>query len=209
MRRWIPYTLLVVSFLILTYVTLDRYISDEGPMVISQTSQTSGNNSKNVKIGGPFTLVDHTGKKVTEVNYTGAYKLIFFGYTFCPDVCPTAMQTVSDVLETMGSKGEKLQPLFISIDPDRDTPEILASFLENFHPKIIGLTGSQEQIRNVSKSYRAYFAKVQEQNEESDDTYLMDHSSSIYLMGPDGEFIKIFSHGAPAQKLANELQSIL
>ena len=141
-------------------------------------------------IGGAFTLIDHNGKTVTDANFRGRYMLVFFGYTFCPDVCPTALQTIAKVMDLLGAKADKVQPVFISVDPERDTPKVLKSFMENFHPRMVGLTGSPEQVAAAAKVYRVYFAKANDEDE-----YLMDHSANIYLMGPDGKFVTYFRHG--------------
>lgn len=159
-------------------------------------------------IGGPFTLVDHNGKTVTGADFKGRYMLIFFGYTFCPDVCPTALQTVSDMLYILGKDAGKVAPLFISVDPKRDTVEVLKEYVGHFHPKIIGLTGSQEQIVSVAKVYRVYFSKVTD--EEGDpESYWMNHTALLYLMGPDGKFITAFKHQIDSQDMAERIRKYL
>ncbi len=164
--------------------------------------------SSSISIGGAFTLIDHDGKTVTDADYRGGYVLIFFGYTYCPDVCPTTMQNISDAMDLLGASADQVQPLFISVDPERDTAEVLKSFVGNFHPRTIGLTGSAEQVAAVAKAYKAYFKKVQEEG-VADDEYLMNHSSIIYLMGPDGEFVAHFTHGTTSDDMAAEIRKHL
>jgi len=161
-----------------------------------------------IPIGGPFTLVDHTGKTVTDGDFRGRYLLVFFGYTYCPDVCPTSLQTLTAALDLLGAQAEKVQPLFISVDPERDTPEALAWYVGNFHPRLIGLTGSSEQTAAAAKAYRVYYAKTQEEG-AADDDYLMGHSAMTYLMGPDGKYRTVFSHDVTPEEMANTLRQYL
>jgi protein SCO1/2 len=153
-------------------------------------------------VGGPFTLTDHTGRKVTDADFRGKYMLIFFGYTYCPDVCPTELQVMAEALKQLGPRGESITPVFISIDPERDTPEILKSYVENFDPRLVGLTGTPDETAAVAKAYRAYYAKAGKT--ESPD-YLMDHSSIIYLMDRQGRFLKHFTYTTDAKALAEGL----
>ncbi|NQV83585.1 MAG: SCO family protein [Rhodospirillales bacterium] len=161
-----------------------------------------------VVIGGPFRLVDHNAKPVTDADFRNRYMLIFFGYTYCPDVCPTAMLTVGGALDILGKEASKVQPLFISVDPERDTPDVLNSFLKNFHPSIIGLTGSPEQVTAATKAYRVYSAKVKEDS-DAEGEYLMNHTAGLYLMDPDGKFITMFSHNTTPEALAAKIRKYL
>ena len=157
-------------------------------------------------VGGPFSLVDHTGKRVSERDFRGRFMLVFFGYTYCPDVCPTELQVMTAALDQMGAGADKIQPVFISIDPERDTPEVLASYVENFGPGLVGLTGTSEEIASVAKAYRVFYSKA---GKTGSDEYLMDHSSILYLMGPDGGFVKHFTYTTDASALAANLKKIL
>jgi cytochrome oxidase Cu insertion factor (SCO1/SenC/PrrC family) len=156
-------------------------------------------------VGGPFTLTDQNGKRVSDTDFAGKYRLMFFGYTFCPDVCPTELQVMTAALQSMGPKAEAIQPIFITIDPARDTPEVLKSYLSNFDPRFVGLTGTEAEIAAVTKAYRFYSAKVAGKGED----YLFDHSGFIYLMGPDGRFLKHFAYSTDAVRLATDLQSLI
>jgi len=159
------------------------------------------------QIGGPFQLVDHNGRKVSEKSFSGQHLLIFFGFTYCPDICPAALQKVSVVLEQLGPKAEGLKPLFISVDPERDTVEQLKLYMSNFDKRIVGLTGSNAQVANAVKVFRAY-AKKREDASNSDG-YTMDHSSFLYLMAPNGEFVTHFTHVSPVDKMVERLAAEL
>lgn len=159
-------------------------------------------------VGGPFSLVDQNSKPFTEKDLKGKYSLIYFGYTYCPDVCPTELQVMTGALEQLGDLAKQIQPVFISIDPARDTPAVMKEYVSNFYPGMIGLTGTPAQIAAVAKEYRVYYAKAAEKGASKDD-YTMDHSSIIYLMDPDGKFIKHFSYGTDATKLANGIKVAL
>jgi cytochrome oxidase Cu insertion factor (SCO1/SenC/PrrC family) len=154
------------------------------------------------QVGGPFALTDHNGRRVTEKDFRGKYMLVFFGYTYCPDVCPTELQVMTQAIAAMGAAGEAIQPVFISVDPVRDTPEILKAYVENFGPRLIGLTGSAEDVAAVAKAFRVYYKKVVNGDANA---YLMDHSSIIYLMDPDGHFAKHFTFMTDAKALSEAL----
>ena len=140
-------------------------------------------------IGGPFELVDQNGAPVTDKTFRGRYMLIYFGYGYCPDVCPTELANMAAALDALGSKSQNVQPLFITVDPERDTAEFLADYVVNFHPRLIGLTGTSEQVKAAAKAYKVYYAKAGKPGEAD---YLMDHTSFVYLMGPDGRFLSLF-----------------
>ncbi len=154
-------------------------------------------------IGGPFELVDHNGRTVSHKNYRGEFLLVFFGFTYCPDVCPAALQLVSAAMEKLGPKAKRLRPLFITVDPERDTPEQLKLYLSNFDPRIVGLTGSASQVDAAAKAYRAYYRKVKDPTVTGE--YTMDHSAFLYLMNPDGEFVTHFTHATPLETLIKRL----
>lgn len=159
-------------------------------------------------IGGPFTLTDHDGRRVTAADFRGRYMLVFFGYTFCPDVCPTTLTEISTAMDLLGEQAERVQPLFVSVDPARDTVAALKDYMSNFDPRILGLTGSAEEVKQAAKAYRVYYSKVVPKDGDPED-YLMDHSSVIYLMGPDGKFVTHFSYQTPGEKIAARLKKIL
>ena len=152
-------------------------------------------------IGGPFTLVSTNDGNVTDQTYRGKWLLIFFGYTFCPDACPTALNNISVALEKLGADAGKLQPLFVTVDPQRDTREVLAEYLKSFDSRIVGLTGSQDQIDRVVKGYRVYVAS-QKSETQSDDNYLVFHSAYIYLMDPQGKFVNVIQGSEAGEEIA-------
>ena len=140
-----------------------------------------------LSVGGPFALVGGDGKPVSDKDFRGKYMLVYFGYTYCPDVCPTTLNAVADALDKLGPKADRIQPLFITVDPKRDNPAAVKQFAAAFGSRIAGLTGSAEQIAVVAKEYRVYYAE--HRTGPGPDDYTMDHSSVLYLMGPDGRFI--------------------
>ena len=152
-----------------------------------------------------FALVDHTGRAVTDRDFLGAYMLVFFGYTHCPDVCPTDLMVVGEAMDLLGAAGDKVRPVFITIDPARDTVAVMADFVGHFHPRLLGLTGTGEQIAAVAKRYRVRWRKFFIVEDEAggvapvaEDEYLLDHTAAIYLIGPDGGGLSLFRHGTPA-----------
>jgi cytochrome oxidase Cu insertion factor (SCO1/SenC/PrrC family) len=158
-------------------------------------------------VGGDFTLTDQTGARVSRDDFAGSYRLIYFGYTYCPDFCPTALTVMSQALDELGPElSEKVRPIFITIDPERDTVEALARYHEHFHPSFTMLTGTPEEVAVAAKAWRIYYRKAES---ESSSEYLMDHSTLTYLMGPDGRFLDHFPHDATAGDLAAALRKHL
>src|ERR1700677_2364160 len=147
----------------------------------------SGSQPAALTVGGPFSLIDGDGKPVTDQTWRGKYMLVYFGYTYCPDVCPTTLTSVAAALDKLGPKADQIQPLFITVDPKRDTPAVVKQYAAAFSPRLIGLTGTPEQIAAVAKEYRVYYAE--HRTGPGPDDYSMDHCSVLYLMGPDGRFI--------------------
>lgn len=166
----------------------------EPPAVSGAVSKSSS-----VAIGGPFELVNQEGKRVTDADFRGQFMLIYFGYTYCPDVCPTELQDIASVMDDLGEEATKVTPVFITIDPARDGQEEVRAYVEAFHPRMVGLTGSEQQIAEVTKAYRVYYGKAPG---GTGDDYLMDHSNFIYLMGPDGGNVAIFNGRTPYEEIA-------
>lgn len=158
------------------------------------------------RIGGPLTLVTQDGDRLAEQELAGKYRLIYFGYSYCPDVCPVDLQKLMAgyaLLEKQDPEAaSKLQPIFVSVDPARDTPARLATYVDAFHPRLIGLTGSDAEIARVAKDYAIFYSKA-----GTGENYLMNHSRLAYLMGPDGKPIALISHDAAPQKIAEELKA--
>ncbi len=176
----------------------------DGAAVVIKKSKSTGTPS----IGGAYTAVNQNGEAVSEKTYFGKHVLIFFGYTFCPDVCPTTLTTFSTVMDLLGKDAEKVQSIFVTVDPARDTPENLKSYLTHFHKSFVGLTGNSQQIEQIKKVFRIYATKSG-QDEKDPEDYAMDHSSVSYLMGPDGKFLTFFSYGIEAEAIATKLKEFL
>jgi protein SCO1/2 len=137
-------------------------------------------------VGGPFSLTDHTGRKVTDKDFLGKYMLVFFGYTYCPDLCPTELQVMSAALDKLGAKADDIQPIFITFDPQRDTPEVLKLYISNFHPRLVGLTGTPEEIA-AAKAYRVYYSKLENSSGPTPTSWIipqspmMDKQENFYI----------------------------
>ena len=146
---------------------------------------------ENVPIGGDFVLTDHNGNEFSSNMMKGRLSLVYFGFTFCPDICPASLQKLTNVLSALGKYQVDVLPIFITVDPARDTPDILKEYLGHFHPKFVGLTGSEEKIREVANLYKVFYA-IAEGVTEKDDKYMLDHSSFVYLMDKNGKYMKHF-----------------
>ena len=168
--------------------------------------QHADSGSGNVKIGGSFNLVDQTGKAVTDTDFHGKYMLVYFGYTFCPDVCPTSLSLIAGALDMLSPEQlDNVVPVFITVDPERDTPEVVGVYVEHFHERLVGLSGTSEQIKDIARKYKAYYAKVGDDPED----YTVDHSSITYLMGPDGAYAAHFGHNTPSEQMAKRMADFL
>ena len=200
-RRSFVAVLVVVAVTVVVLATVGRGFF--GSSNDSQQTTVVGKAS----IGGPFQLLDGTGKPVSDMDFRGKYMIIYFGYTFCPDVCPTSLGEIADALDMLSpDQLEKIVPIFISIDPERDTPEVVGDYVTHFHDRLIGLTGSLDAVKSVAKSYKAYFSKG-----DVDDVgnYPVDHTSYTYVVGPDGKFVTAYRHATPAQDMAKSLKDML
>jgi protein SCO1/2 len=157
-------------------------------------------------VGGPFTLTDQDGRKRSDGEFRGKLMIVYFGYTFCPDVCPADLMAITQALDGLGpDQARNIQPIFITVDPDRDTP-LLRDYIAAFHPAFIGLTGSQEEIRKVANSYKAFYARVPG---GSSDRYSIDHTGVIYLMGRDGEYLGFMPPQTSPERLSEILRKYL
>jgi len=156
-------------------------------------------------VGGPFTLTDQDGRRVTERDFAGRTHLVFFGFTHCPDVCPTTLQQIGDVLQALGPKGRDVKALFIAVDPERDTPAALKTYLASFDPRIVGLTGTPEEVAAAVKGYRAYVRKVP----TKDGDYTMEHTALVYVMDGQNRFVNALNLARPPEAAAAELDKML
>ena len=157
-------------------------------------------------VGGPFTLIDQNGVIRHDSDFRCQIMLIYFGYTFCPDACPTTLQAISETLDLLGEKATKVQPIFISVDPARDTQSQLKEYAANFHPSLLAMTGTEDELKRVEREYHVYVAKVPQ---SGSDDYLLDHSSIIYVMGADGRYLAQIPTGLPPKVMAGSLQRYL
>lgn len=182
-----------------TALALALYLPGLRPTPQPQTTQGTGK----PLIGGAFTLTDQKGNRVTQDVLSGHYSLLYFGFTNCPDVCPLALATMTDALKTAGNQGETVLPVFISVDPERDTPQVMGDYVANFHPRFLALTGTVEEVKAATQAYRVYFAK---KAGGSPDDYAMGHSDFIYLMGHDGAYVTHFRAEDTATDMANRVR---
>ncbi|MDF1668103.1 MAG: SCO family protein [Roseovarius sp.] len=157
------------------------------------------------QIGGPFTLVDEDGQTVTDAQVIDQPSLIYFGYSFCPDVCPMDAGRNAEAVALLEERGTIVKPVFISIDPARDTPDVMKEFTDYLHPRMLGLTGSEEQVKAASKAYRTFYQK-QEPEEGEEDYYLVDHSTFSYLVLPEHGFVEFFRRSIEAEEMADQIQ---
>ncbi|KQP15417.1 SCO family protein [Methylobacterium sp. Leaf93] len=192
MRRALPLILFAVGLVALGVAATVMLVPKAGQVATSS-------------VGGPFTLTDQDGRRVTERDFAGATHLVFFGFTHCPDVCPTTLQQIGDVLQALGPKGKDTKALFIAVDPERDTPEALKTYLASFDPRIVGLTGSQEEVTAAVKAYRAYVRKVPTKG----DDYTMEHTALVYIMDGRNRFVNALNLTKPADQTAAELAKAL
>jgi cytochrome oxidase Cu insertion factor (SCO1/SenC/PrrC family) len=190
----IPFLLLLAAVAAGTLWHLGDLRAQRGVQTISTGEQ--------VTIGGPFRLTDQNKMVRTEKDFQGKYMLVFFGYTYCPDVCPTTLAVMADALEKIGSLADRVRPVFITVDPQRDTPEKIKSYLASFGPRFVGLTGSVSDIAAVAKEYRVYY---REHAAENGGEYTVDHSGVVYLMDPNGMFVANYSLETSPDMLAADL----
>jgi len=150
-------------------------------------------------VGGPFTLADPDGRRKSLADFRGKLVLLYFGFTYCPDVCPTDLMSVGNVIRSLGPEGNELQPVFVTLDPERDTPEVLRVYAASFHPRFISLRGTEDEIRRVAASYKVFFEKVRP---PGTNTYFIDHSAYVFLLDREGRFITLFPPGTPQERMA-------
>ena len=182
-------------------VPLAAFVFGLGVLALALVLTLAPSQTGSAAVGGPFTLIDHQGRTVTEKDVTGRPHLVFFGFTHCPDVCPTTLFQISEVLKATGERGRDLRALFITVDPERDGPEVLKDYLSSFDDRIIGLTGDPTAVEEAVKSYRGFSRKVPTQNGD----YTMEHTSYVYLMDRRNRFVSTLSLNRPADETAREV----
>ncbi|MCV6574800.1 MAG: SCO family protein [Cohaesibacter sp.] len=200
--RTLTYWLIaVVAVIGIGAMTIDWYRA-EMKAQMAKGGQTS------VRIGGPFTLTNHLGQQVSEKDYADKPFVIFFGYTYCPDVCPTTLADMIGWVDALGDDVDKLSYLFVTIDPERDNPDAMGEYVGAFFDQLVGLTGTQEQIDAVSKAYRVYAKRVEDEDGDPE-AYIMDHTASIYLMKQNNEFMGTISYGEAHESALGKLQKLI
>lgn len=160
-------------------------------------------------IGGPFSLVAADGQTVTDRSYRGKWMLVYFGYTFCPDVCPTTLNNIAQALAKLGPDANAVVPIFITVDPKRDTPKVMGDYVKAFDPRIVGLSGSATQLAAVAKEYHVYYAIQPGSGGGNGNDYLIDHSSFIYLMNKQGVFVKVMPGSLTGGEMADTIKSLV
>lgn len=199
----------VCSALILILFGLNMVI--DRPAAITTETSSSGT----ADIGGAFTLTNQKGAKIDSKDLLGKPMLIYFGFSHCPAICPTDMATFTQVLKGLGADGDRISAVMVTVDPARDTPERLATFLKDFDPRIIGLTGTEAEINTVKDAYKVFAQKVEmdaaalESMGLKPDDYMMDHSTLTYLMGKDGKYVTHFPHNSNPQDIITQIQKLL
>ncbi len=179
------FVIIIVSLIAGVFMFSYRVTHD----AVEQRTAAAVTTTGNAAIGGPFQLVDSNNQPVTDADFRGKLMLVYFGFTFCPDICPTDLLVISNVIEKLGEDASKVAPIFISVDPERDTPEHLKTYMENFNPNITALTGAPEAIADVAKEYKVYYKRIDDGTTKD---YLVDHTAIKYLMDKDGNFITHF-----------------
>ena len=193
----------VISWIIsvLGIVALAAFV---GPSLLGSPAPTQASKGEAL-IGGPFTLMDSTSKEITDASFRGRYMLVYFGFTHCPDICPTTLLLMMNALDQIGAnKARQVVPIFVTLDPERDTPGNVATYVQNFSPNLVGLTGTPEQIKAVADAYKIYYKKVPVPDSEMG--YVVDHSGFVYLMDPDGKYVTHFAHTTAEQAMVDDLR---
>jgi cytochrome oxidase Cu insertion factor (SCO1/SenC/PrrC family) len=157
-------------------------------------------------VGGPFTLTDQDGARRSLADFRGKLVLLYFGFTYCPDVCPTDLMTVGNLIRSLGPAGEQVQPVFVTLDPARDKPEVLRAYVASFHPRFVALTGTESEIRRIATSYKVYFEKVKPPGVN---TYLIDHTAYVFLLDREGKFVTLFPPATPQERMAVMVREFL
>ncbi|KAF0395033.1 SCO1 protein [Gigaspora margarita] len=203
-----PFTWKSLAIFSMTGSALYLYFKHEKAKLIEKRKEELENKSAGKpQVGGPFELIDHNGRLVTDKNFLGQFLLVYFGFTHCPDICPEELDKMSKVTENINSDpklGKIMTPIFISCDPHRDTYEVVKEYLKDFHKDMVGLTGTYEQIAKVAKSYRVYFSRPPKVN--PGDEYLVDHSIFFYLMDPNGQFVDAYGKSTTADGVTDSVK---
>lgn len=190
------------------------FVAIAGVAIFSALEMYLGNGSKTVRYSGEadirseFSLTDHTGQEVTQADYSDRWQLVFFGFTNCPDICPTTLAYMASVVDLLGEDADHVAPIFITVDPERDTVPVMAEYVTVFHPSLIGLTGTEAQVTEATRNFRAWYERTED--DSAPDGYFMAHGGYIYLMQPSGKFAAVYQEGGqPPEVLAQEIRGKL
>ena len=202
-----PTLWLIVLGAILVYSVLEGGLFGDK---VSHQSPVGASALAGVDVGGPFELIDQNGKTVTQADYAGKLMLVYFGFTFCPDICPTELLIMGQAVDLLGEKGAEVVPIFVTVDPKRDPPTKMKEYVTPFHPRFVGLSGSEAQVSAAAKAYRVYYRYVPAKDgAELCDDYRVDHTSYVYLMDRTGKFVTHFVHGQGAETIAEGIRPYL
>ena len=202
MNAWL--TVVVAIGLVMGAAAAIFVFPDARQRLLPSSAQTV---SGKALVGGPFSLTDSSGKRVTDKDFRGRDMLVFFGFTSCPDICPASLQLMSAALDKLGPKADRITPIFITIDPERDTAPKLDEYVKHFSPRIVALTGTPEEIAAAAKAYRVYYNKVPNKAVPVD--YTMDHTGIIYLMDPNGDYVTHFTPATSVADMSAKLEKLL
>lgn len=193
---------------IFAFFSLEKSVVTKNQTKLSNEESTPNIFQAPADMGGPFTLMTHKGELVTDKTFHGKVVLMFFGYTYCPDYCPMELQNLTEVLKLLDKDrlGDKVQPLFVTIDPRRDTKELLAGFVKRYDPRVIALTGNDEDLESLRKAYKVFTSKV---DDDSSDFYLMDHSTFLYLIDQQGKLVSMVRYGTDPAEIAAAVKNLL
>lgn len=193
----------VVVLLIGANILLEKKSTPSTATVVNK-----GAVENDVAIGGDFEMTNHLGERVTNESYAGSYRLVFFGFTHCPDVCPTNLTHISTAMQMLGDDASKVVPIFVTVDPERDNAAVMKEYIAPFHPKMVGLTGTNGDVEAIKKAYKVYGRKMK-MEWMADDEYLMDHSAFTYVMDKEGKYITHFTHNTDGETISKKLKEIL
>lgn len=202
--------IVLLSVILICCVSAMLYLMTNQPPAATSVSKAPKIIKTASTVGGPFSMTDHNGNAVTEADYDGQYKMIFFGFTHCPGICPGELQKFATILDILAENGEdkKITPLFVTIDPERDGVEEMKEYVELFDDRIIGLTGTREQVNVMKDNYKVHASKVEMEMMDPGE-YMMDHSTFTYLMSPDNELLLVFDLKDKPESVAEEIRSVL
>jgi protein SCO1/2 len=196
--------IVILMFMIVQFVKEANEVALRRQLIKQQGQ--SGESTGQAAIGGSFELMDQYGNSFSENNLIDKYSLLFFGYTFCPDICPNTLSTVAEVYDSLSpSLRSSLQVIFVTVDPQRDTADVMQEYMAAFHADFIGLRGTDDALKQMARAYKIYYTRGEGEGAD----YLMNHSGFVYLMGPQGEFLKHWPHHVKVQTLRDDLQKIL